>query len=457
MNFKLATLAAALALAGCMNLAPDHKRPDAPIAKEWAAPAAPVVAQGQALNWEQFYAGDPRLVALIRTALDNNRDLRVAVANAEQARFLARVGEANRWPTLGVGAGAVHTPNTNGVNTTTYTAGVQLASYELDLFGKLRNNSDAAAARYLASEAGARAARLTLVAAVASTYFSLQADTEMLALARSTLDTRLESERLMRLKFDQGAASQIDLATAESASGAAASAAAQAERQMAQDRNALVLLTGQAGLDTTLPSGQQLATVALPEVPTGLPSEVLIRRPDVVQAEAQLSAAEANVGAARAAFFPSISLTSQLGTASTALRDLFSNTVWTWGIQGALTIFDAGRNRANLNANKSAQDAAVASYEKAVQTAFREVSDALAGRQTWGDQLTSQLKQTQAEAKRLNLVELRYSNGAASTLDRLDAQRSSFAAEQALIQVRLSNLLNSVQLYKALGGGTAAS
>jgi len=453
MKLKLASLAAALMLAGCVNLAPDHKRPDAPIAKDWAAPA---VAQGQALSWEQFYAGDARLVALIRTALANNRDLRVAAANAEQARFLARVGEANRWPTLGLGAAAVHQPNSDGANTTTYTAGVQLASYELDLFGRLRNNSDAATARYLASAAGARAAQLTLVAAVASTYFSLQADTEMLALARNTLETRQESERLMRLKFDQGAASQIDLSTVESASAAAASAAAQAERQRAQDHNALVLLTGQAGLDASLPSGLALAAVALPEVPTGLPSEVLIRRPDVVQAEAQLSAAEANVGAARAAFFPSIALTSQLGTASTALRDLFSNTVWTWGLQGALTIFDAGRNRANLDANKAAQDGAVAAYEKAVQTAFREVSDALAGRQTWGEQLASQLKQTQAEGKRLELVELRYTNGAASTLDRLDAQRSSFAAEQALIQVRLSNLLNSVQLYKALGGGTGA-
>ncbi|MBV8605218.1 MAG: efflux transporter outer membrane subunit [Pelomonas sp.] len=458
MNSKSATtlrsalvpLAAALALGGCINLAPEHQRPAAPVAASWPAPAA---ADAKALDWEQFYAADPRLVALIRSALANNRDLRVATLNAEQARQLARVSDANRWPTIGIGGSAARAPNAFGVNTTTYEAGVALASYQLDLFGQLRNQSDAATARYFASAAGVRAARINLIAAVASAHYSYQADTEMLELAQRTLATRQDSERLTRLMFDNGAASALDRAAAESATAAAASALAQATRQQAQDRNALVLLTGEPALAADLPAGQPLAATALPEAPAGLPSEVLIRRPDVIQAESQLSAAEADVGAARANFFPSITLTSELGTASTALRQLFKNTVWTWSAQALLPIFDAGRNRANLEAAKAAQGAAVAQYEKAVQTAFREVSDALVARQTWGEQLQSQQRQTDAERERLQLTELRAHNGAASALELLDAQRSSFAAEQALVQARLAGLVSGVQLYQALGGG----
>jgi len=450
MKSKLVALVAALALTGCINLAPDHQRPAAPVAASWPAPAA---AEAQALNWEQFYAADPRLVALIGAALEHNRDLRVATLNAEQARQLARVADANRWPTLGIGGSATRAPNANGVNTTTYEAGVAMSSYELDLFGAVRNASDAATARYLASAAGVRAARISLIAAVASAHYSLLADTEMLDLASRTLATREDSERLTRLMFQQGAASAIDMAAAESATAAAASAVAQAKRQQGQDTNALVLLTGEPALATDLPAAHALADTALPVVPAGLPSEVLIRRPDVLQAESSLSAAEADVGAARANFFPSITLTAELGTASTALRQLFKNTVWTWSAQALMPIFDAGRNRANLEAAKAAQGAAVAQYEKAVQTAFREVSDALIARETWADQLKSQQRQTDAERQRLDLVQLSAHHGAASTLDLLDAERSSFAAEQALVQARMAGLLAGVQLYKALGGG----
>jgi multidrug efflux system outer membrane protein len=445
MKFKLAILSAALVLAGCVNLAPDHQRPVLPVADQW--PAATTSA-GAALDWTQFYAGDARLVALVRIALANNRDLRVAALNAEQARALARVSDANRWPTLG--AAVIRTRSDIPASTTpNYQAGLQVSAYELDLLGRVRNASDAATARYLASAEGTRAAQISLVAGVASTYLAWQADGALETLASATLKARVEAESLTRRKFELGAASALDVATAESASASARTAEAQARRQRAQDENALVLLLGQA-LPADLPAPNALA---MPEVPVGLPSEVLLARPDVLQAEQQLVAAEANIGAARAAFFPSITLTGQFGSASNDLSKLFTNTIWTFAAQAAMPIFDAGRNRANLDAAKAAQGVAVAQYEKAVQSAFREVADALAGRATYGEQLVAQEQQTRAARETLRLVELRFANGAASQLDLLSAQTGAFAAEQALVQLQLANQLNSVQLYKALGGG----
>jgi multidrug efflux system outer membrane protein len=450
MNKKLAILAAALALAGCVNLAPEHQRPALPVADAWPAPA---LAAGESLSWPQFYAGDARLVALIRIALQNNRDLRVAALNAEQARAQARVSDANRWPT--VGAALIRNGGSIPSSTTpAYEAGLQVNAYEVDLLGRLRNQSDAATARYLASVEGTRAAQISLVAGVASSYLALQADTELEALAQATMKARADAEALTRRKFDVGVASALDMATAESASATARAAYAQARRQRAQDESALALVLGQA-VPTDLVAAQPLAAVALPDVPAGLPSQVLLARPDVLQAEDQLVAAEANIGAARAAFFPAISLTGSLGTASNQLKQLFSNTVWTYAAQAVMPIFDAGRNRANLDAAKAAQGVAVAQYEKAVQTAFKEVADALAGRATFAEQLEAQTQAARAADDTLKLVELRYGNGASSQLDLLSAQTSAFAANQALVQLRLAALLNSVQLYKALGGGLA--
>ncbi len=453
MNLKLATLAAALALAGCVNLAPDHQRPALPVADQWPMPAAAQTAS-EAIAWPQFYAGDARLVALIRIALQNNRDLRVAVLNAEQARALARVSDANRWPTLGL-AFIRSRDNIPDSATPGYQAGLQVSSYELDLLGKLRNQSDAATARYLASVEGTRAAQISLIAGVAASYLALQADTELEALAQSTLKARQDGEGLARRRFDLGATSGLDLATAESATAAAAAAYAQAKRQRAQDENALVLVLGQA-IPADLAAAQPLEGVSLPDVPAGLPSQVLLARPDVLQAEQQLSAAEANIGAARAAFFPAITLTGLLGSASNQLSQLFTNTIWTFAAQAAMPIFDAGRNRANLDAAKAEQGIAVAQYEKAVQTAFKEVSDALAGRATFGEQLDAQVRAVKAADDTLRLVDLRYGQGASSQLDLLNAQTQAFAAHQALVQLRAAALLNSVQLYKALGGGVSA-
>jgi multidrug efflux system outer membrane protein len=444
--------ASAALLSACVNLAPEHQRPAAPVAADWPSPAASTGTPAAALAWQSFYGADARLRELIALALQNNRDLRVALLNVEQARALARIVDANRYPTVNVGVGSSRVPGANDKIVSTYQAGLQITAYELDLFGRLRNQSDAATARYLATAEGSRAAQIALVAAVASTHLAVQADIELLELSRQTLATREDSLRLMRMMFDAGASSQLDLSSAESAVAGARATTALTQRQLAQDENALALLIGQP-LPAGLPAGQPLGAQALPDVPAGLPSEVLVTRPDVLQAEQQLIAASANVGAARAAFFPSIALTASAGTASSQLSELFSNSAWSFASQILLPIFDAGRNEANLQASKAAQGIAVAQYEKAVQTAFREVADALAGRATFDEQVRAQSDLVRAENERLRLIELRYENGASNSLELRDAQRSSFVAQQALLQVRLQQLLNTVQLYKALGGG----
>ena len=455
LRVKLSLIAAALTLAGCANLAPTHERPAAPVAPNWPQAATPVQGTAaQALAWQQFYAGDARLRALIELALQNNRDLRVAALNAEQARAQARVSDASRWPTVSAGLISNRATAANDSISSSYTAGLQVSAYEVDLLGKLKNNSDAAAARYLASVEGQRAAQISLVASVAAAHLALQADEALLALAERTQASRSDSLRLIRLRFDAGVASVLDLRSAESAEAAARASLAQLQRQRAQDENALVLLLGQP-LPAALPAATPLERLALAEVPAGLPSEVLVQRPDVLQAEQQLIAANASIGAARAAFFPAITLTASAGTASGQLSDLFKNGAWSFASQLLMPIFDAGRLDANLASVKAGREIAQAQYEKAIQLAFREVADALAGNATLGQQLQAQAVQTQAERDRLALVELRHRQGAAGSLELLDAQRASFAAEQALVQVQLAQVLNRVQTYKALGGGVS--
>lgn len=455
-NKKTLTLvsaaAAAMLLAGCANLAPSYERPAAPVAAVWTAPSASQGQPATELPWRRFYGSDARLRELIGLALQNNRDLRVALLNVEKARAQYRVTDASRLPAVGLGYSRA--PSTS--DRSFHSFGLQVTSYELDLFGKLKNNSDAAMASYLATAEGRRATELSLVASVAAGYLSLQADEELLALARKTHESRADSLRLTRLKHDNGAASALDLASAESTAGAAAASLAAAQRQRDQDENALVLLIGQA-LPAVLPAAKPLQAQELPDVPAGLPSEVLVRRPDVLQAEQQLIAANANIGAARAAYFPSITLTASAGVASSQLSSLFDNSAWSFAAQALMPIFDAGRTAANVEAAKVSQGIAVAQYEKAVQTAFREVADALAGRASLEEQLRAQELQARAEAQRLQLTELRYRNGASSSLELLDAQRASYSAEQAVLQVRLARVLNRVQLYKVLGGGVDKS
>ncbi|MBK1615926.1 multidrug transporter [Rubrivivax gelatinosus] len=454
--FPALTLVAAAVLAGCGTLAPDYQRPAAPVAEAFpdagAASSAATTAAAD-LPWQQFFR-DERLKALVGIALANNRDLRVAVLNIEQARAQYRVQRADLFPTVGVGVSGDRVSTDTSINST-YQAGLAVSSYELDLFGRVRSLKDAALASYLATEEARKSVQISLIASVATGYLALQADDELLRVTRETLATRAESLKLTQLRFDVGASSQLDLRQSQSLYEAARATQAQLVRQRAQDENALVLLLGQP-MPADLPAGIALAEQsALPELPAGLPSQVLVRRPDVLQAEQQLIAANAQIGAARAAFFPQITLTATAGSASSELSGLFKSgsTGWTFMPQLLLPIFDAGRNRANLDSANAGRDIAVAQYEKALQSAFREVADALAGRATLGEQLAALQAQVRAEQGRFELADLRYRNGAASYLDVLDAQRSLFSAQQTEVQVRALHAQNLVSLYRVLGGG----
>jgi multidrug efflux system outer membrane protein len=453
----LTGVALTFALAGCTTMIPSYERPAAPVAAAYpGTPAAQEVAgaTASAIEWQSYF-GDERLKRLIAVALENNRDLRVAVLNIEQARAQYQLRRADELPTVGIGATGVRQPSGSGSIASVYTAGVSVTAYELDFFGRVRSLGQAALAQYLGTEEARKSVQITLVSSVANTYLNLLADDELLAVTRRTLLSREESLKLTKLKFDAGAASELDYRQAESLLEGARATLAQLTRQRALDENALVLLLGQP-LPADLPQGQGIASQnMINELPVGLPSAVLARRPDVRAAEQQLIAANANIGAARAAFFPRITLTGSAGSASNELAGLFKSGSAAWSFMPQLLqpLFDAGRNRANLDAANVGRDIAVAQYEKAIQTAFREVSDALAGRATLGEQLRAQAAQANAEAVRFKLADLRYRSGAASYLDVLDAQRSLFAAQQALVQAQIQEVQNRVSLYKVLGGG----
>ncbi|MDO9438750.1 TolC family protein [Hydrogenophaga sp.] len=474
------TLVAAAVLSAC-SFIPKYERPIAPVAAQFPGPQPAAVAgapSGADVAWREFI-GDARLRELVALALQNNRDLRVATLNIEQVRAQYQIRRADQFPTIGLAASGNRQPDGAGGITSVYSVGLALSSWEIDFFGRIGSLKEAALAQYLASEEAQRAAQTSLVAAVASTWLSLQTNNELLALTESTVGTRDESLRLSKLRFDAGATSALDLRQAESLTAAAQSSLAQQRRLRALDLNALTLLVGQTppaellpvpptmpapvaataapttASEVAVPTAPAPAASMLRDVPAGLPSDLLTRRADIRQAEQQLISANANIGAARAAFFPRISLTASAGTASSSLSGLFKDGSWgfTLAPQALLPIFDAGRNNANLQASNASRDIAVAQYEKAVQTAFREVADALAGSATLGDQLSAQELQARAEAERFRLAELRYRNGVASFLDVLDAQRSLFTTQQALAQTRLAQQQNQVNLYKALGGG----
>jgi len=456
-TLRWASLAAAgLALAGCASMAPPYERPAAPVAASFPdvqAAGAPAALPASEIEWQRFFV-DPRLKRLIELALQNNRDLRIAVLNIERVRAQYQVQRAEQFPTLVLGATGLAQPNaTPGGSNTVYTAGLNITGYELDLFGRVRSLSDAALQQYFASEEARKAAQISLVAAVANAYLTLLADDLQLDVTRKTLDTRLESYRLLKLKLDNGASSDYELAQAVSLVEGARAALALFIRQRAQDQNALELLLGQP-LPADLPPGLPLEGQGLlAEVPAGLPSELLERRPDVRQAERQLQSANANIGAARAAFFPRITLTGSVGLASEDLGGLFDNRSWQFAPRITLPIFDAGANQANLELSQANRDIALAQYERSIQTAFREVADALAGRSTLGEQLRAQQAQALAEEQRFRLADLRFQNGASSYLDVLEAQRALFQTQQAVVVVQAAQQQNLVTLYKALGGG----
>lgn len=465
-GFNLTALAAALLLAGCAS-APDWKGPAPDQALQQAdVPARLPSAAGAADDtpaflWTQVVQS-PRLKEWVGLALANNRDLRVAAANVQRARAQFDSTAAARLPTVGAGLNAGRAPNSKGEQANTLSAGVQLASWEIDLFGRIANLSDAAAAQLLGTSQAQRATELTVVAGVLQGALALQADAELLALARQTVASRDATLKLVRLRESVGASSLLELQAQAGLVAQARATVAQLERQQAQDANALALLLGRPvpmdtpdALATAGAGAPRLADDAwLTEVPAGLSSTALLRRPDVMQAESALRAADANIAAARAAFLPSITLTGQAGQVSPQLSGLFQggNFAYTLAANLALTIFDGGRRQANLEATQASRLAAQAQYERAIQVAFRETADALAGGATWRAQREALEQQRSAARETARLTRLRADQGAASTLELLEAERGLFAAEQAVLQARQGELNNRVALFKALAG-----
>ena len=455
-------LVSALVLAGCTSLAPDYQRPAAPVPPAWA-PAQPAAADVQVaadIAWQQFFT-DARLRELIGQALAHNRDLRVAALNIERARALYGIEQAAQWPTLAAGATSALqrspadlSPTGRADTTRRHDLAIGISSYELDFFGRVKSLGDAALQQFLATEEARRSAQISLVAEVAQAYLVLAADRERLQLARDTLRNQRDAQALVKARVDGGVASPIDLRRAQTTVEAARADLARYTAQVAQDEHALALLVGAPLRTQALPDA--LAPVAaLDTLPAGVPSQVLQRRPDIVAAEHRLRAANAHIGAARAAFFPSVTLTAGGGVASRSLSDLFQggSGAWSFVPQINLPLFDGGRRRAALGVAEADRDIAVAEYEAAIQRAFREVADALALRGTLGEQLDAQQSLVAATEDTYRLSDVRFRQGAQGYLEVLDAQRGMYAARQALIGVRLTRLANQVALYKALGGG----
>jgi multidrug efflux system outer membrane protein len=464
---KLLSLLAttAVLLTDC-TMIPEYTRPEAPIPAGWpsgpaykdtpAEEGAPVAAD---LRWREFFT-DERLQEIIETALQNNRDLRVAALNVERARALYGIQRAELLPTVNA-AGTASRERVPGIvsgmgqaaTVELYNVRLGISAWELDLFGRIRSLKDAALEQYLATEQARVSAQISLVAEVANTYLTLAADRENLKLARSTLAAQQATYEMIRRRAEVGASSNLDLRQAQTRVDAARVDIVRYTSQVALDENALTLLVG-----STVPSGllpAELGEVgALKDFTPGLPSEVLQRRPDILQAENLLKAANANIGAARAAFFPRITLTTSIGTTSDQLSGLFksdSNT-WIFAPQIVMPIFDA-RTWSAYDVAKVEREISLTQYEKAIQVAFREVADALAQRGTLGDQLEAQQSLVDASAESYRLSDARYARGIDNYLSVLDAQRSLYSAQQGLIAIRLARLTNLVTLYKVLGGG----
>ncbi len=459
------TVLAAAVLSAC-SLAPQYVRPDAPVADSYPTAAADTKAGRHAadIGWREFFPG-PRLQAVIEAALENNRDLRTAALRIEEARALYNIQSADLLPSLnGTFTGArSRTPadlssTGRALVSSNYQVGLSLASFELDFFGRVRSLNDAALAQYLATEEARRAFQISLVAEVAKAYLAERAFAEQLDLARQTLEGRQTGYTLAKQRFDVGASSALDLRLSESLVQSARVAQLALIRQRAQAENALTLLTGTPL--TNLPAAETLSSQNLvTDIPGGLPSDLLAQRPDIRAAEQRLQSANANIGAARAAFFPRISLTAGFGTASNSLSGLFESgtRAWSFAPQLVLPLFDAGRNRNNLTLAQVRTNVAVVDYEKTIQVAFREVADALAARGALEEQVEAQRLFLETQSARLTLSEQRFDNGISSSLEVLDAQRELFIAEQSLVQVRLLRLTNAIDLYRSLGGGLNAT
>nr|WP_035036869.1 efflux transporter outer membrane subunit [Caulobacter sp. AP07] len=460
------TLLAATALSAC-TLAPKTVRPALAVDNAWpiASTNTGSAVSAADLGWREVFE-DPRLQGVIDLSLNNNRDLRVAVLNIEKARAQYRVQRAALVP--GVDATATGTKGRNSSAQTqpgvsrdveSYTAGVGVTAYELDIFGRVRSLKDAALQSYLSTRETSRAVQISLIAETANAWLNLAADQDLLALSRETLETREESMVLIRRRFEAGAVSQLEVRDGETLVETARSDVATYIAQVEQDKNALRLVVGTNVPADLLPAGGLVTAQILADLPAGLPSDVLTRRPDVLAAEHGLAGANANIGAARAAFFPSISLTAATGVASGELSNLFDsgNGTWSFAPRISLPIFAGGANVANLDSAKASRDIAVATYEKTVQTAFREVADALAVQATIQDRVASQERLVAAANDTVRLSRARYGAGIDSSLNLLDSQRTLYASQKGLIGTRLVRATNLATLYKALGGGAPAA
>lgn len=453
--------------AGC-TLAPKYNRPESPVPTKWPVSSAYIYAENAAdetavlassLDWREFMP-DEKLQKVIETALNNNRDLRVAVLNVERAKAYYGIQRAELLPSVNaVGSWAKqHVPadlSSTGSSMTTerYDVNLGVAAWEIDLFGRIRSLKDKALEEYLATDEARRSAKLALVSAVAQAYAALAADREALQVAASTLKTQEALYDLIKKRYDAGIASEIDLKRAQSQVDTARGDIARYTQVVAQDENALNLLAGSPLPAELLP--QNLSGLAMPkDISAGLSSEILLQRPDVLAAEHQLKAAYANIGAARAAFFPRIALTTYAGTASAELSGLFKSGsgAWSFAPQIVMPIFDA-RTWSAYQVTKVEREIAVAQYEKAIQSAFREVADALAEKSMVGQRLAAQQSLVDALTETCRLAELRYTKGIDSYLSVLDAQRTLYGAQQGYILLRLARINNLVTLYKSLGGG----
>ncbi|HUD40880.1 MAG TPA: efflux transporter outer membrane subunit [Dokdonella sp.] len=464
---RLAALVAGLGvvLGGCASLAPHEPLPAAPVPASWTQTAPADDGQpAAALAWRDYFT-DPVLRQLIDTALAHNRDLRLAVLRADQARAAFRIQRADALPGLGLGAQAARARvpgdlNLSGVSAVggEYRAEVGLSSWELDLWGRVRSLNEAALQQWLSGEAGRRAAELALITQVAAGYVGLRESDERVALARRTLATRQEALRIFSRREAVGSASRLELTQVQALLSQAQVLLAQLEQTRAGRRHALEQLVGAPSgvLPAAAPFDQ---TPALAELAPGLPSALLTARPDIVAAEHRLRAAEADIGAARAAFFPRIALTGSWGSASAELDGLFESgsRAWTFVPTLSLPIFDGGRRRAHLDLARLRRDGAVAEYEQSIQAAFREVADALAARHWLAEQRDALREALAAARERARLARLRYENGSAAYLEVLDAERDLLTAEQQLVQALGALQSSQIALYSALGGGSQAA
>lgn len=467
---RWAALSLAVLLSACANLAPDYQRPAAPVPEAWpvtATATATVASETVAaadLDWQDFVR-DERLRRTIALALDNNRDLRKAVAAIEEARAAYRIEAAAQWPTVTASAGQSVTRTTGRATTSgqstiarSYSAGVGVSAFELDFFGRVANLKESALQSFLQTEEARRNTAIVLVAEVASAWLALAADRAQLALARETLASERRTYEMTQQRRALGADSSLTVAQAQTSVEAARRDVASYETQVQQDVNALTLLVGASVPEAWLPQASDGAataadTTVVVGVPEGLPSSLLQNRPDVLAAERALRASNADIGVARAALYPSIKLTGAAGTASISLGDLFLGGLWSFAPTISLPIFDGGASRAGVEQAQAANAIELAAYEKTVQTAFREVADALAARATFSERLAAQRALVDASGRAYTLAEASWKGGASSYLEVLVAQRALYASQQTLITLRQAEQANRVTLFKVLGGG----